>query len=325
MLMMEKKLTVVITTYNRKNELITQLKSLEKQGHYEKYDIVVYNNNSDYDVESSLQDALTPEFFKIVKVHNRKYNVGGGCNIALTFLQTVSPWMWLLSDDDVTMPGSLETVLNDIKIYDDVCWLKYSIDGFPKFQDRKIDNLVDLFDSFRKDGHNWGEYVFMSNNVYNLEKLEKVRGKILYWTMTCYSQIMGPLMAIKDDGKKMAFRSTTLTNYEAGRISYKLHYAFLNFPHIVNSSFELSKSELVALKRMFNIGVTGLLFSLFEVDNKAMRYEFYKQYKIFYLSNSIVKKMCFIGAFKICNSLNFNLERLLRLKSQIRSLCIWKK
>lgn len=322
---MEKKLTVVITTYNRKNELITQLKSLEIQGQYEKYNIVVYNNNSDYDVKSTLQDVLTPEFFKIVTVHNRKYNVGGGCNIALTFLQTESPWMWLLSDDDVTIPTSLDTVLSDIDTYTDVCWLKYSIDGFAKFQDKKVGNLVELFDSFRTNGHMWGEFVFMSNNVYNLSNLEKVRGNILYWTMTCFSQIMGPLLAIKNEKQVMAFRSVPLTNYEAGRISYKLHYAFLNFPNIVNSSFELSKCELVALKRMFNIGVTGLLFSLFEVDNKAMRYEFYKQYKIFYISKSIVKKICFIGAFKLCNSLNFNLERLLRLKSQIRSLCIWKK
>lgn len=323
--MMEKKLTVAITTYNRQEALITQLKSLERQGNFDKYHITVFNNKSDYDVEKALRTALTPAFFKIITIYNRKFNVGGDCNIALSLLQVETPWMWLLSDDDVTMPGSLEAVLNDIEIYDDVCWLKYSIDGFAKFQDRKIDNLVDLFDSFRKDGHNWGEYVFMSNNVYNLAKLEKVRGNILYWAMTSYPQIMGPLMAIKNDGKKMAFRSTALTNYEVGRISYKLHYAFLNFPHIVNSSFELSKCELVALKRMFNIGVTGLLFSLFEVDNKAMRYEFYKQYKIFYLSKSIVKKICFIGAFKLCNSLNFNLERLLRLKSQIRSLCIWKK
>ena len=223
---MEKKLTVVITTYNRKNELITQLKSLEIQGQYEKYNIVVYNNNSDYDVKSTLQDVLTPEFFKIVTVHNRKYNVGGGCNIALTFLQTESPWMWLLSDDDVTIPTSLDTVLSDIDTYTDVCWLKYSIDGFAKFQDKKVGNLVELFDSFRTNGHMWGEFVFMSNNVYNLSNLEKVRGNILYWTMTCFSQIMGPLLAIKNEKQVMAFRSVPLTNYEAGRISYKLHYAW---------------------------------------------------------------------------------------------------
>ena len=323
--MCTKKLTVAITTYNRKEALITQLKSLECQGLYDKYQIMIFNNCSNYDVEGVLKNALSADFMDIISVYNRKYNVGGDCNIALSFLQVDTPWMWLLSDDDVTMPTSLSTVLEDMETYLDVCWLKYSIDGFAKFQDKKVGNLVELFDSFRTNGHMWGEFVFMSNNVYNLSNLEKVRGNILYWTMTCFSQIMGPLLAIKNEKQVMAFRSVPLTNYEAGRISYKLHYAFLNFPNIVNSSFELSKCELVALKRMFNIGVTGLLFSLFEVDNKAMRYEFYKQYKIFYISKSIVKKICFIGAFKLCNSLNFNLERLLRLKSQIRSLCIWKK
>ena len=323
--MCTKKLTVAITTYNRKEALITQLKSLECQGLYDQYQIMVFNNNSNYDVVEALKEELTPNFFNIITVNNRKYNVGGDCNIALSFLQVETPWMWLLSDDDVTTPTSLATVLEDTEKYSDVCWLKYSIDGFAKFQDKKVGNLEELFDSFRTDGHIWGEFVFMSNNVYNLTNLEKVRGNILYWTMTCFSQIMGPLMAIKNDNQVMAFRSVSLTNYEAGRISYKLHYAYLNFPHMLNASFELSKKELVAFQKMFRIGVLELILSLFEVDNSAMRYEFYKQYRIFYLSDNLFKRIEYTMAFQILHHLNFTHEKIRRLKSSIKSVCIWKK
>jgi len=250
---MDKKLTVAITTYNRKNELITQLRSLESQGLYDKYSIVVYNNNSDYDVEEVLRNSLSPAFFDIISVHNRKFNVGGDCNIALTFLQTNTPWMWLLSDDDVTTPTSLATVLADIESYKDVCWLKYSIDGFTPFRDKKIDSLVDLFTAFRTDGHIWGEFVFMSNNVYNLSALDSVRGNILYWAMTCFPQISGPLMAMKRNKQQAVLRSACLTNYEAGRISYKLHYAYTNFPHLLNASFEMNKEEIVAYRKMFEL------------------------------------------------------------------------
>lgn len=322
--MCTKNLTVAITTYNRKEALIAQLRSLECQGLYDKYQIKIFNNCSNYDVEGALKSALSAEFMDIITVCNRKYNVGGDCNIALSFLQVDTPWMWLLSDDDVTMPTSLSTVLEDMEKYSDVCWLKYSIDGFAKFQDKKVDNLVELFDSFRTEGHMWGEFVFMSNNVYNLSNLEKVRGNILYWTMTCFSQIMGPLMAIKNDKQVMAFRSVPLTNYEAGRISYKLHYAYLNFPHMLNASFELSAKELSAFHKMFRIGVLELVLSLFEVENSAMRYEFYKQYKIFYLSENIFKRIEYVMAFQILHRLNFTHEKIRKLKSLVKSVCIWK-
>lgn len=322
--MCTKKLTVAITTYNRKEALITQLKSLECQGLYDKYQIMIFNNCSNYDVEGVLKNALSADFMDIISVYNRKYNVGGDCNIALSFLQVDTPWMWLLSDDDVTMPTSLSTVLEDMETYLDVCWLKYSIDGFAKFQDKKVGNLVELFDSFRTNGHMWGEFVFMSNNVYNLSNLEKVRGNILYWTMTCFSQIMGPLLAIKNKKQVMAFRSVPLTNYEAGRISYKLHYAYLNFPHMLNASLELSAKELCSFHKMFRIGVLELILSLFEVENSAMRYEFYKQYKIFYLSDNLFKRMEYTMAFQIMHRLNFTHTKIRRLKSIVKSLCIWK-
>lgn len=323
--MCTKNLTIAITTYNRKEALITQLKSLECQGFYDKYKIIVFNNNSDYDVVEALKTELIPDFFDIITVHNRKYNVGGDCNIALTFLQVDTPWMWLLSDDDVTTPTSLNTVFEDIRNYSDVCWLKYSIDGFAKFRDVKIDNLVELFDTFRSEGHIWGEFVFMSNNVYNLSKLEQVRGNILYWAMTSFSQIMGPMMAIKSEGQKMAFRSEALTNYEAGRISYKLHYAYLNFPHLLNASFELSQKEIIAFHKMFNVEFFELLLSLFEVDNDAMRYEYYKQYKIFYLAENSFKRQIFTFLFFALHKLGFTHDRILHLKSCLKTICLWKR
>lgn len=312
--MCTKKLTVAITTYNRKEALITQLKSLECQGLYDKYQIMIFNNCSNYDVEGALKNALSADFMDIISVYNRKYNVGGDCNIALSFLQVDTPWMWLLSDDDVTMPTSLSTVLEDMETYSNVCWLKYSIDGFAKFQDKKVGNLVELFDSFRTNGHMWGEFVFMSNNVYNLQALNNVRGNILYWVATCFSQITGPLMAIKRESQSVILRSACLTNYEGGRISYKLHYAYTNFPHLLNASFEMDHDEIIAFRGLFYIGLKELMMSLFEVENKAMRYEFYKQYKIFYFAGHPIDRLIFGIVYYLFDGLNMNHKKLLHLK-----------
>src|SRR5574344_1254415 len=101
---MNKKLTIVITTYNRRQPLYEQLHSLEIQGQYDKYSIIVSNNCSDYDVDKWLDEKLSLDFRNIVTVHNRKYNVGSDVNIAFSFQLVETQWMWLLSDDDVTEP-----------------------------------------------------------------------------------------------------------------------------------------------------------------------------------------------------------------------------
>lgn len=86
-----KQLTVVITTYNRKQPLIEQLQSLERQGRFDDYSIIISNNCSDYDVDVWLDEQLSPEFRKIVSIYNRKYNVGGDINIAFTFQLVDTP------------------------------------------------------------------------------------------------------------------------------------------------------------------------------------------------------------------------------------------
>ena len=277
---MEKKLTVVITTYNREQPLIEQLQSLERQGLYDKYKIIVSNNCSNYNVEESLKTALSPEFMDIVTVYNRKYNVGGDCNIALSFQLVETEWMWLLSDDDITSPDSIKTVLEDAEKYPDVCWLKYSISGgFKPFEDKRCDNLVDVFETcMPKNGHSHGEFVFMSNNVYNIPFIKKHIGDVLSLSMTCCPHDVAPMFAVKYEHQQMMFRSFALTNYVAGRISYSLHYAYGNFLNIITTKFEFSEEEFKAYRNLIDFSPIVLLQVIFEIECKPIRHQYYLKF-----------------------------------------------
>lgn len=319
---MEKKLTVAITTYNREQPLIEQLRSLEQQGLYDKYKIVVCNNCSDYDVEASLRKALSPEFMDIITVHNRKYNVGGDCNIALSFQLIETEWMWLLSDDDITNSGAIQTVLEDAEKYPDVCWLKYSISGgFKPFEDKRCDNLVDVFKACcRENGHSHGEFVFMSNNVYNIPLVKKHIGDVMPLAMTCCTHDLVPMYAVKYEHQVMMFRSFALTNYVTGRISYSVHCAYNNFLNVITSNFGLSNEELRAYRDLVNFSCRDLLLSLFEIRESDVRHQYYLRYMNFYKwKNPVCKLACRLIYYPL-HLANCNKEDLINRGGKIKRL-----
>lgn len=313
---MEKKLTVAITTYNRREYLINQLKSLECQGDYDKYNIIVFNNKSNYNVEEALNETLSHDFMEIVTVKNRKYNVGGDCNIALSFQDVDTPWMWLLSDDDVTTQSSLKTVLADIEKYQDVCWLKYSIEGgFKAFNDERVSDLTELFEKCSSEaGHGWGEFVFMSNNVYNMKFLYPYIGELVFFASTSFSQLIAPMFAMKKDNVPMMLRSFRLTNYEGGRISYSNYYAYLNFPNIIYTNFGLNHTEIKGLKRLFNVRGRHLVSSLLVIKSKNMRKEYMNKYVCFYAFDNPIKKVLWRFAFWIINICGITQEQIKKIK-----------
>ncbi len=319
---MEKKLTVVITTYNREQPLIEQLQSLEKQGLYDKYKIIVSNNCSNYNVEASLKKALSPEFMDIITVYNRKYNVGGDCNIALSFQLVDTEWMWLLSDDDITQPGSIQTVLEDAEKYKDVCWLKYSISGgFKPFEDKRCTNLVEVFDTCNpKNGHSHGEFVFMSNNVYHIPLIAKHIGDVLPLAMTSCPHDVVPMLAMKHDHHPMMFRSFALTNYVGGRISYSIHYAYNYFLNIITSNFNFTSEELRAYRNLTDFSCKDLLLSLFEVEEKTVRHQYYLRFMNFYKWKNPVYKMASRIIYHLLNCTNYNKEELMNIGRKIKKM-----
>lgn len=318
---MDKKLTIVITTYNRKDQLLGVMQSLENQGLYDYYNIIVSNNVSNYDVDKWFDDKLTPAFRKIVSVYNRPYNVGGDVNISFTFQLVKTQWMWLLSDDDITVPESIRTILEDIEERSETCWLKYSIEGekYKKFEDREINNLIDLFNYFSLKPHHYGELNFQSNNVFNLELLKNYIGFAPLYASTCLSQLFPALFAIKTEGKPMLLRPKALIYHGTGEISYNLLYAYMNVGNVLYSKLNLNKDEIKAFKKLISRSYDNFhhLSALMKVDNRALRFQCFKKLLIenYYIFS--FKGQAFALSFLFFHTFNITTEKIKKIAKML--------
>lgn len=324
--MEEKKLTIVITTYNRKQPLLEQLQSIERQGQYDKYNIIISNNHSNYDVKSWLISQLSGDFMQIINVYDRPYNVGGDVNIAFSFQLVETQWMWLLSDDDVTTQTSISTILHDINENENknVCWIKYSIEGdeFRPYDNKRINSLSSLFNYFSSNKYKGGEFIFMSNNVYNISLLKEYIGYAPKLSNTCFSQLIPPLYAIKYEKMNMLLSSKTLTNYVGNRISYKKIYLYTNFENVLYSELNMDGNEIKSFKKIKLCSISDYIYELMTIKNKPLRHIFFKKIFISYFSLFSFNGITYIIIYYVFSILNINpqlIKKIAHIKNQIRT------
>ena len=206
------KLTIAIPTYNRKERLLQQLHSILSQEQSNKVEILVLDNASSYTVEDAIREEFGTQ--PNIRVIRHKYNVGGDANIAMTFLYCQTQWMWLLGDDDETMPNSIETILNDIERFSEVAYFKYSIKNFQPHEDKVVDTLESLVDYYYDGGYLGGDLIFLSNNVYNLQMAGDYYGTTLFHCYSCVSQLLPVFHILMEQKGKAMFRSTPIITYK---------------------------------------------------------------------------------------------------------------
>lgn len=208
-----KQLTIAITTYNRKDSLIKQLQRIEGQKQIDKYDLIISDNHSSYDLNVYLKVNLSKEFYENIQLHINLVNIGGLGNISNIFMLPKTKWMWLLSDDDEVTPNSIESIVSDIQQYPNTGVLKYSIINDIQENDTAIHNIDELTKYYLKEKHSVGSLIFMSNNIYNLER---IRSFIPYIYNYSYSYIphINPILAGLAKGELvMQFLNTAIVHY----------------------------------------------------------------------------------------------------------------
>lgn len=106
---MEQILTIAIPTFNRPNEIQTQIRLLLPQLN-ENVCLVVYDNCSEIPVKELFTEK---ELLEFTIVRNRM-NIGGDANIARCFEYCSTRWLWTLSDDDVIKTDAVNIILSEI-------------------------------------------------------------------------------------------------------------------------------------------------------------------------------------------------------------------
>lgn len=187
---MYEQITILIPTYNRKKELLNVLKQLEKQAE-KHFQIVICNNASNYSVESLL-DLFSIEFSTRIKIINRKYNVGADINICESFLYCNTKWAWTLSDDELVKENAVETIYKWIDEIPDFGCLNFSLSDKFNYKDDivRMSTIDEFIEVYKQEKELHGDLIFLSNKVYNMEKLSGCIEECLKYVYTRVSTVI---------------------------------------------------------------------------------------------------------------------------------------
>lgn len=103
-------LGICIPTYNRRELLSECLRSLLPQCHERGVRVYISDNGSTDGTVELVEEIRRTEFPEI-ELHRNATNLGFGWNLRAAIALAKTDYIWLLSDDDVIVPGAVRTVL----------------------------------------------------------------------------------------------------------------------------------------------------------------------------------------------------------------------
>lgn len=285
-------LTIVIPTYNRKDRLISQLKSIFRQPLSGDVCIQILDNASDYNVEETLKQYLTLEQFQQISLHRNPFNTGQAFNLAIPFLYCKTEWMWLLSDDDETTDNALEVILRDISNCSDASMIKYSIDKFVPHEDIAITNFKDFVKYFRSGEHSSGDLIFMSNNLFNLKKLSKYLGSAYEYSYTYIAYLIPIFKVLSEKKGNVKFSPSAIVKYIPPEstngwavskrfINVCLGIATIEDLDLGKIDYRLQQELVYIVTRDFSHG-TAIKLLFLEKDKKKRKHIYLKLFRIIF-------------------------------------------
>ena len=152
-------LTIAIPTYNRKESIQRQVRSILPQLSAE-VRLIVIDNHSAEEVATLFAEE---ELDKFVIIRNA-FNIGADANIAKCFQVCQTKWLWTLSDDDFLKDDAVSYVLSFLKANKDC--------SFFNFHYHISDDIMCYEEFLQKcDLQLYSSLFWMSICVYNIEKL----------------------------------------------------------------------------------------------------------------------------------------------------------
>lgn len=204
-------LTIAIPTYNRKEPLFKMLKSILKQGHRKEYQLLIIDNHSDYDIRQMITERFSEEVADTIVIQRWNFNTGMSANLSFPFLLTATKWLWLLGDDDEICNGSLERIINDIRLHPNALAIKYSLKGGYIPNDDITLKSVREFSAYYSQHYRVHQMMFLSN-IYNLEELHPYLTNVFDYSYT-YISFLIPIIKGLIDHKPYVLSSFPFVYY----------------------------------------------------------------------------------------------------------------
>jgi len=215
-------ISLYIPTYNRRDQLIRLLKSIESSDYTDLYEIIISDNNSPYNVLDEILKEFPIQFCEKCRIHINNTNIGSSGNIRNAFLYCKTKWLWIIGDDDEILQSSIKTIKDKISENPESAFLKFSTEtecngevGILKEDNCQMKSLQDLIDYYKKR-HNSvrsiGSLVFISNNIINIELLAPyIRYAFEY--STSVSHTIPALMGLDDSKIHINYYKDTICRY----------------------------------------------------------------------------------------------------------------
>lgn len=186
-------LSIFIPTFNRNSEVNQRLKELIPLINGTAIRIEIVDNCSDIPVTRTLPSDIK----NYVNITTNPYNVGLVGNIIKCMELCKTEWLWILSDDDIVLPNSINHILNYINSFPEAQFINFSssiLNSYVRERDVHscgIDKFVESIDSF-------SNIFLLSNNLINIKKsISKINFAYLY-AYTLIPHIVLQLLSLDD-------------------------------------------------------------------------------------------------------------------------------
>lgn len=262
-------LTICIPTYNRKERLCCQLDSLYCQDDINKVNVLLIDNDSPYDINIVIKEHFKGEIPQNMEIHRNPVNICLEGNIVMPFFLAKTPWIWTLSDDDLTQPNSISKVLQEIGAHPDASQIIFSITGFFPHENKIIDNIDNFINYWDGVKHTGGDLVFLSNKVCNLTKIKPYLGQALRQCFNAIAHIIPILLTLNERVGYVYLSSEVIVSYKKPAVGSEWNYGqiMLSFSNI--SYLELNIKEYM-WKNFCGIFAQG--FSILKAISVLLRY-----------------------------------------------------
>ena len=301
--MLEEKITVLIPTYNRKQQLKHVLTSLEKQTNAN-FNIVISDNASDYDVNEILKE-LPFAFKKKCRIFRRKVNVGADFNIVDSFSLCDTKWAWTLSDDDYVLENAIDKIydyINKIKYFGCINFTLASNMPIEEKKSHFIESIEDFIEfylpSYERQSEWYGDLIFISNKVYDVEL---VRPYLQFAYKYIYTRVVTAPLYLKllENGVPYVIIKDQIVKYNANNNrSWKIYEVVLASRTLLDVKFSVTHKEYKKILKCITFNIRYVYYLYFvECPEKENVPYFFEQiyhgiYKYFLsISEKIILKI----------------------------------
>lgn len=312
MSILNQKIAILILTHNRFKELrYAILSALSSRG--VNFDILVFDNNSNYDISSFVSKFKKPNIFLFR--HNKNIGFKNNFIYAIKKILPKYKYCFLLSDDDIiAYPRAIRDLFNLLKIKKDVHIVR---GGFCTYR-REYNDFEQLY-IYKVSDSNYNQVQFALSN--NITFYSGLLFKTDLFDIKCcnldnlVSPFLTPLLKILKTKKYKLLTSkiTIISKTDGDQLATKIY----SEPISNDDALKISMNKINIRKKLrFTPHIHELVnYKIYSINNKFVK----KYYKLClkYSSNKFIYKLIYYSPKSIIFLLKMLLKKIVGIKSKI--------